>query len=187
MPFTPGLNILNGKYTILRLIGEGGMARVWLAEEVTFGQRQVAIKEPHGGLGSTDAQEIQQRFLREVKVSAALAKTHTPNIVQALTAERWTRSSGCCDPAAGCWCWSTCPAVTWSDRSQPILGGCPSSKLSPLPKMCSRLWLRCMRIRWRSYTATSNPPTSFSTQRAGPGWRIWGWRRWRAGAADGHS
>ena len=32
-----GATILNGKYRILRLIGEGGMARVWLAEELVFG------------------------------------------------------------------------------------------------------------------------------------------------------
>jgi formylglycine-generating enzyme required for sulfatase activity len=86
MPLTPNTTIINGKYHILRLIGEGGMARVWLAEEVHFG-RQVAIKEPHAGLGSTDSEELRQRFLREVKISAALAKAKTPNIVQALTAE----------------------------------------------------------------------------------------------------
>ena len=86
MPITPNTTILN-KYRIIKLIGEGGMARVWLAEEITFGNRQVAIKEPHAGLGSTDSEELRQRFLREVKVSAALAKAKTPNIVQALTAE----------------------------------------------------------------------------------------------------
>ena len=41
----PGETILNGKYRIVELIGEGGMARVWLAEEVAFNQRLVAIKE----------------------------------------------------------------------------------------------------------------------------------------------
>ena len=87
MSLTPATTILNGKYHILRLIGEGGMARVWLAEEPNFGNRPVAIKEPHIGLGSTDSEELRQRFLREVKVSAALAKAKTPNIVQALTAE----------------------------------------------------------------------------------------------------
>lgn len=68
MPLTPD-TVLNGKYHILRLIGEGGMARVWLTEEVTFGNRwQVAIKEPHAGLGSTDAQEMREPFQREVKL-----------------------------------------------------------------------------------------------------------------------
>ena len=87
MPLSPGISIRDDKYHIIRLIGEGGMARVWLAEEPNFGNRQVAIKEPHAGLGSTDSEELRQRFLREVKVSAALAKAKTPNIVQALTAE----------------------------------------------------------------------------------------------------
>ncbi len=86
MPLHENITILNGKYRILRLIGEGGMARVWLAEDVTFSQRKVAIKEPNLGLGSTDAREITQRFQREVAVSAALADANTPNIVQALTA-----------------------------------------------------------------------------------------------------
>ncbi len=86
MPLTPNTTILSGKYRILHQIGEGGMARVWLAEEVHFG-RQVAIKEPHAGLGSTDSEELRQRFNREVKVSAALAADEAPNIVQALTAE----------------------------------------------------------------------------------------------------
>ena len=35
MPLAPNATILNGKYRILRLIGEGGMAWVWLAEEVS--------------------------------------------------------------------------------------------------------------------------------------------------------
>ncbi len=86
MPLQPNIIILNGKYRILRLIGAGGMARVWLAEEVHFG-RQVAIKEPHAGLDSADSEELRQRFRREVKVGAALARAKTPNIVQALTAE----------------------------------------------------------------------------------------------------
>ena len=61
MPITPNATILKGKYRILSLIGEGGMARVWLAEEVHFGRR-VAIKEPHAGLGSTDSEELRERF-----------------------------------------------------------------------------------------------------------------------------
>ena len=74
MPLHENTTILNGKYRLLRPIGEGGMARVWLAEELTFGNRQVAIKEPHAGLGTTNSEELRQRFLCEVKVSVALAK-----------------------------------------------------------------------------------------------------------------
>ena len=60
---------------------------MWLAEEPNFGNRQVPIKEPHSGLGSTHAREIQERFQREVKISAALKKADTPHVVRAITAE----------------------------------------------------------------------------------------------------
>ncbi len=86
MSVTPNTIIRDGKYRIPDQIGEGGMARVWLAKEVHFG-RQVAIKEPYAGLGSTDSEELRRRFNREVKVSAALAADEAPNIVQELTAE----------------------------------------------------------------------------------------------------
>jgi two-component system phosphate regulon response regulator PhoB len=45
MPLAPDQLILNDKYRILRLLGEGAAARVWLAEEPRFGGRLVAIKE----------------------------------------------------------------------------------------------------------------------------------------------
>jgi len=38
--------ILGRKYRVIMPLGEGGMARVWLASELTFGGRLVAIKEP---------------------------------------------------------------------------------------------------------------------------------------------
>ena len=44
MPLQADTIIRDGKYRIVRLIGEGGMARVWLAEEPEFGDRQVALK-----------------------------------------------------------------------------------------------------------------------------------------------
>ena len=87
MSLQPQTTIVNGKYHILRLIGKGGMARVWLAREVSFGYRPVAIKEPHAGLDSIDTTELLQRFQREVKISAELVQAKTPNIVQAITAE----------------------------------------------------------------------------------------------------
>jgi len=87
MSFQPGDVILNGKYHILRFIGEGGMARVWLAEELTFGQRQVALKEPRADLLPDLAQEVRLRYQREVQVCAALEQAKVPHIVRALTAE----------------------------------------------------------------------------------------------------
>src|SRR6188474_631296 len=65
---------LAGRYEIVREIGEGGMATVYLARDVKHG-RQVAIKvlrpELAARLGS-------QRFLQEIKVTAGLQH---PNIL----------------------------------------------------------------------------------------------------------
>lgn len=86
MPITPDTTLLN-KYRIVRLLGEGGMARVWLAEELAFGNRLVAIKEPRPSAFSDDAAEIELRYRREVQVCAALEQAGVPNIVRAITAE----------------------------------------------------------------------------------------------------
>jgi len=67
MPIAPGETIV-GKCHILKLIGEGGMARVWLAEEITFGNRQVALNEPRRDLFPGDLVEIERRYQREVRV-----------------------------------------------------------------------------------------------------------------------
>ncbi len=87
MPLKPDDTILNGKYRVVRLIAKGGMARVWLAEELTFGGRLVALKEPRGDLLPDLAQEVRLRYQREVRVCAALEKAGVPNIVRAITAE----------------------------------------------------------------------------------------------------
>ena len=63
------------------------MTRVWLAEELTFAGRQVAIKEPRENPLPDDLAELRRRFQREVQVSALLAQAKVPNIVQAITAE----------------------------------------------------------------------------------------------------
>ena len=89
MTLREGELILNGKYYIQRLHAEGGMARVWLAEERTFGDRQVALKEPRPALLSDLAREIEERFRREVRICAALEQVSVPNIVPAITAERY--------------------------------------------------------------------------------------------------
>jgi serine/threonine protein kinase/tetratricopeptide (TPR) repeat protein len=65
---------LSGRYTIERELGRGGMATVYLAEDVKHG-RKVAIKVLHPQVkGAVEA----ERFLREIKISASL--TH-PNIL----------------------------------------------------------------------------------------------------------
>jgi eukaryotic-like serine/threonine-protein kinase len=86
MPITPDETILN-KYRILKLIGEGGMARVWLAEETAFAGRLVALKEPRRDLLPGQGEELQLRYQREVQVCAGLEAAGVPRIVRSITAE----------------------------------------------------------------------------------------------------
>src|SRR3954463_1307929 len=68
------LRPLEGRYHLERLLGQGGMASVWLANDLRH-QRTVALKVLHPelslGLGS-------ERFLREIRVAARLQH---PNIL----------------------------------------------------------------------------------------------------------
>lgn len=76
-----------GKYRVVRLLGQGATANVWLAEEINFGNRAVAIKEPRPDLAAEDRAFVRQRYEREVRVCAELVKRQAPAIVPALTAE----------------------------------------------------------------------------------------------------
>ena len=74
MPIREGETILSGKYHILELMGEGGMARVWLAEEPKFGHRRVAIKEPRADLFPGDMEEVQRRYHQEIQLAPRLLR-----------------------------------------------------------------------------------------------------------------
>jgi hypothetical protein len=54
MAIQPGDPLLNGKYDVLRLIGEGALCRVWLAEEPSLPRRRP------GGVGVPLANEYIQ-------------------------------------------------------------------------------------------------------------------------------
>jgi eukaryotic-like serine/threonine-protein kinase len=73
----PGVDERIGPYKLLRLLGEGGMGRVFLAERAD-GQfrQQVALKLIRAEFAST---ELRERFLRERDILARLAH---PNIAQ---------------------------------------------------------------------------------------------------------
>ncbi len=68
-----------GKFLLKRILGAGGFATVYLADDVDLG-REVAVKIPHLGRLSPD---LHRRFMREGVAAAAL---HHPNIVPVLQA-----------------------------------------------------------------------------------------------------
>jgi tRNA A-37 threonylcarbamoyl transferase component Bud32 len=63
-----------GRYRILKLLGQGAMGAVYLAEDTEL-QRQVALKVPK--FVSPDAGDERERFYREARLAATL---HHPNI-----------------------------------------------------------------------------------------------------------
>src|SRR5450432_3589329 len=75
-PFLVGPDALVGPYRLLREIGQGGMANVWLAERADgLLERRVALKLPHASWGNTSLADTA----RERSILASL--TH-PNIAR---------------------------------------------------------------------------------------------------------
>jgi tRNA A-37 threonylcarbamoyl transferase component Bud32 len=77
-PAQPG-DLLAGRYSLRRVIGQGGMGTVWLATDRLLA-RDVAIKETvrPPQLDDADWAVLQERSLREARTAARL---HHPNIV----------------------------------------------------------------------------------------------------------
>jgi serine/threonine protein kinase len=71
--------VLAETYEVLRVIGEGGMGRVYEARHTRLFSKRFAIKVLHGDL--TRQPEVVGRFLREAEATSAL---HHPNIVGVL-------------------------------------------------------------------------------------------------------
>ena len=67
---------IDGRYQIIRTIGEGGMANVYLAYD-TILERDVAVKVLRGDLASDE--KFVKRFQREAKAASSL---NHPNIVE---------------------------------------------------------------------------------------------------------
>jgi serine/threonine-protein kinase len=63
---------INDRYTILHELGHGGMATVYLADDLRHG-RQVAVKVLRAELGTVLGPD---RFIREIRVAAALNHPH---------------------------------------------------------------------------------------------------------------
>src|SRR6185369_6855105 len=65
--------ILDGKYRIVRVIGEGGMGAVYEGENTRI-RRKVAIKLLHAGVAENA--EMVQRFEREAQVAGTVGNDH---------------------------------------------------------------------------------------------------------------
>ena len=72
-------DLLAGRYRTLRVIGTGGMARVFLAEDERLG-RQVAVKRLH----AHSPEDSARRFQREARLGASL---NHPNLVSVYDVE----------------------------------------------------------------------------------------------------
>ena len=65
------------------------MARVWLAEELTFHNRPVATKEPKRSAIGFSSAEIQRRFDQEIAIAKRLQDAHATHVVLAHTVEAY--------------------------------------------------------------------------------------------------
>ena len=73
--------MLVGPYRLLREIGQGGMASVWLAERADgLLQRKVALKLPHKGWGEPS---LAERMARERNILASLTHPHIARLYDA--------------------------------------------------------------------------------------------------------
>ena len=85
-PLQPG-TVIAGKYRIERLIGQGGMAAVYLARHDLL-QRDVAIKLLSPEL--TEQEDVKSRFLNEARAAARLRNEHVAAVMDVETAEGGT-------------------------------------------------------------------------------------------------
>lgn len=72
MSLEPG-QLIDGKYRIVKMIGEGGMGAVYMGENVRI-NRKVAIKVLHAAY--TGNQEVMQRFEREAQAAGRIGNDH---------------------------------------------------------------------------------------------------------------
>jgi serine/threonine-protein kinase len=88
MELSPG-QVLNDRYRIVRLLGQGGMGAVYHAHDPVL-NRAVAIKElqPDPITGEQAAEQVRQQFLREAQSLASLHHPNLPRVTDYFTQNR---------------------------------------------------------------------------------------------------
>jgi tRNA A-37 threonylcarbamoyl transferase component Bud32 len=83
MPLAQG-QILQNRYRIVRLLGQGGMAAVYLAQDMQQGNRWVAIKEmiPDPNAGPQALAQARTQFRREAQVLMSLRHHNLPQVYE---------------------------------------------------------------------------------------------------------
>ncbi len=73
--------LIGGRYRVLRFLGKGGMARVYLAvaEGVAGFEKLVALKVTHAA-GKDDDRTVMEMFLEEARPSAQLSHANVAQI-----------------------------------------------------------------------------------------------------------
>ncbi len=72
--------MLDGRYRVHKVLGQGGMGRVYLANDTRLANRPVAAKEMIIGDGIAEKKAIED-FAREARVLAALSHPGIPNVI----------------------------------------------------------------------------------------------------------
>ena len=80
-PIEPGV-ILRDRYKIRRIIGQGGMGSIYLAEDIRLEGRQCALKEVQheSSLPEDTLQQAREQFLREAQILARLDHPNLPKV-----------------------------------------------------------------------------------------------------------
>jgi serine/threonine protein kinase len=80
-PIKPG-EILRDRYKISRIIGQGGMGSIYLAEDIRLEGRQCALKvvEHENSLTGETLTQAQEQFLREATILARLDHPNLPKV-----------------------------------------------------------------------------------------------------------
>ena len=81
VPLKAGV-ILRERYKVVRIIGQGGMGNIYLADDLRLEGRNCAVKEvSHDKSLSEDMfQEAREQFLREATVLARLDHPNLPKV-----------------------------------------------------------------------------------------------------------